>query len=158
MDETILVTGAFTPKGSKIINFLQSRGVEVIGVDKKGKEEDSQASKLFRLDLRHQESIKLLLTFCHPTTLIFCWEGQNDPSIINYSLIALWSLLAQASFTKVILVNNTVEGGTILSLMDHYLLILVEFFQREKNYELSIINEADNLLKSIKEIIIKGGE
>src|SRR3990167_1300799 len=140
--EQVLVANAMGYQGYKVANFLNNQGYYVIGVDRYFQEEKNRANKFFKLDLKYNDSVKLLGEFCKPTVLIFCAEKTQD----DYrSVIMLNNIINNInSFGYIILSLDYVprEVNNLEDLVRYNLATILGFSQTDN----MIITENDNLL------------
>ena len=157
----VIVSGAMSYKGVKIVNFLKNQGLKVIGVDKYSDSSKIRADKFFKLDLRRKDSVNLLLAFCRADTLVYCPDRfmENPFDSIDYNYPVYLNFL----------VNMKDKGlkNLVLCLEEKYshpqdpyqlsqfvLRALTDMFSQKYNFRSLVIDNNDNLLKSIKRFLI----
>lgn len=163
----VLIANCLSEKGEKISKFLENQGINTVGVDKYEDKEKNSASSFFKLNLRHPDSVRLMLALTNPSTLIYPWEPVKDKfNYPDYSSIELFSLLSIGSnqgINSVILCIDSLPDcdcaldGAYADMNQLVLKALVNDFVREYKMKSLIITKKDNLLKVIK-IFLKGGE
>ncbi len=159
MNNTILIAGGATQRGAKIGRFLRNKGYNVFGVDRTHTDKPVFA-RFFRMDMRHPESIALVMSIVKPTILIFCPEKvvQRDYSYPAYTTVL--DTAGKAGVKKVILCLDTIveKPKTFDEISQLALYQTTNVLQDEYKFESLIITEKDNLLREIKEFVGKGEE
>ena len=153
----ILVVNAMGYQGYKVTNFLNNQGHNVIAVDRYFQEDKNKANKFFKLDLKHKDSVKLLSELCKPEILVFCAEQNSDEyrdvvmlNNITGNIDTLKSLILSLDYvpTKVDNLNDLIR---------YNLVTLIRFYSIRNDANELIITSSDNLLKSIKSFLLRGG-
>ena len=155
----ILVTGAMSFQGSKIIQFLRSRDYNVIGVDKYINEDRNHATRFFKLDLKHRDSVRLLVDICKPTIVIYCYENTEQEEFVDFNAITFANLMINIdkdTLKEIVLCIDTLPEDPMISMKNIYkqnLLNLQHYFSHKYDINVTTILEEDNLLKCVKKVI-----
>lgn len=162
----ILVAGCTNSRGFKLAKFLLNRGFSVFGVDRFTNEEVEKAVRYFRIDLRHPQSMGLVMEVAKPTTIIFCPDinlGRDSFTNIDYSYIAYLNLLMKAVEYKVenvVLCLDEVKETpeTPIELTQLSLKLMTDIFSKHAGFETLLITRESNLLKEIKRFLLSNEE
>lgn len=158
----ILVVGLTTKKGFKISEFLISRGVSIYGVDNRSGMQGGiikGITRIFRLNPRHRDSMWLMFEIAKPDALIYCVAEGKGPTWDYNSFLSILFAAIERKITKVVLVINEdlpIETPKTLQHVETIAMGLVlHILSEEGNFEYVIINQKDNLLKTIKKFLVK---
>ncbi len=160
MENNILIAGVGTVRGIKLAKFLTRKGHNVYGVDRH-QPMDQIVKKFFRMDMRHQDNMELIMTIVKPTTLVFCPESVSPTYNSYISFSGVLGAAMKAGVKRVALClddifENPKDVDQVAQLAMSELLGVYVF----KNViESLIITKKSNLLKEMKEFCkTEGGE
>ncbi len=160
MENNILIAGACTLRGVKLAKFLTRKGHNVYGVDRH-QPIDQIVKKFFRMDMRHQDNMELIMTIVKPTTLIFCPEAVSNANNSYISFSGVLGSALKAGVRRVALcVDSIPEKPTNPDEISQVAMYqLLDVFKDEYQLETCVVTDKENLLKEMKEFCkIEGGE
>lgn len=160
MANNILIAGVCTPRGIKVAKFLTRKGYNVYGVDRHQPVENL-VKKFFRMDMRHQDNMELIMTIVKPTTLIFCPEAVSNTnnSYISFSGVLMSALKNGVRRVALCLDNLPDKPTNPEEISQNAMYQLLDVFKDEYQLETCVVTDKENLLKEIKEFVkIEGGE
>lgn len=162
----ILVAGCTNSRGFKLTKFLLNRGFSVFGVDRFHNDEVEQVVRYFRIDLRHPQSMELVMEVAKPTTVVFCPDinvSRDSFTNIDYSYIAYLNLLMNCvkfNVENIILCIDEVKENpeTPAELTQLSLSLMTNIFSKKAGLQNLIITRESNLLKEIKRFLLSNDE
>ncbi len=158
----VLVAGCTNSRGFKLTKFLINRGFSVFGVDRFLNDEVGKSVRYFRIDLRHPQSMDLVMQVAKPTTVIFCPDinlNRDSFTNIDYSYIAYLNLLmcsAKFNVKNLILCVDEIKTDpkTPMELTQLSLKIMTDIFSSHENFKSLVITKESNLLKEVKKFLL----
>lgn len=166
MNNNVVIAGCSSNRGTKLAKFLTDRGFTVYGVDRFSNDSIEGFARFFRIDLRHKDSMRLVMSIGQPDTAIFCGETahiNNSFEVLDQSYPAYLNFLINVVMQKVkriVLCIETIyiKPVTPFEVSQNALSQLTGVFSKQYNLESIIITNKENLLREIKDFILKGGE
>ena len=151
MENNILIAGSCTTRGIKVSKFLQRKGFDIFGVDRHHATE-LFVKKFFRMDMRHQDNMELVMTIVKPSVVIFCPEKVTPTynSYISFSGVLGAALNAGVSNIALCLdqVYDMPKDANEIAQLSMYHLLNV--YKASHNLNTLVITDSSNLLKEIK--------
>lgn len=153
-NKNILVAGCSTKKGIKIAKFLKDRGFIVYGLDR-FLDSHLKVFRFFKIDMRHVESMGLMLSIANPKFIIFCPDEilQIDYSYPSY--LGLLNAMTNNGIKNIILCLNNVDYNpkTLTDVSHLAMYHLTNIFINDHKLNTRILLKGDNLLKEIKRFV-----
>lgn len=163
MENNILIAGACTTRGIKLSKFLQRKGYSVFGVDRY-QPTTLLVKKFFRMDMRHQDNMALIMAIVKPNILVFCPEAVTPTYNSYISFSGVLGASIKAGVKNVVLCLDDIydlpkDINQIAQLSMYHLL---NVYKIQNSLDTLIITDHSNLLKEIKKFVtpknIKDGE
>ena len=166
MNNNVVIAGCSSNKGTKLAKFLTNKGFTVYGVDRFSNNSIEGFARFFRIDLRHKDSMGLVMAIGKPNTVIFCGETahiNNSFEVLDQSYCAylnfLISVIIQGVKKIVLCIEDVYAQPTSpFEVSQNALSEVTWLFKKKYNLEILIITKKQNLLREVKDFILKGGE
>ena len=146
-NNNILIVSFLNKKSKMIANFLEKRNFSVSVMDRVI---PSNLGKIqfFRIDTRHKENIKLVLSMVRPSVIVFCPEEVTGYSTCT----ALFPAMAESSNRNIIVCLDYIapDPKTVKEAFQWIINTLAEIYTDEYSLNTQILTDSDNLLKKTK--------
>ena len=96
MNSNVVIAGCSSNKGTKLAKFLTNRGLTIYGVDRFHNDSIEGFDRFFRIDLRHKDSMRLVMSIGQPSVAIFCGETghiNNSFEVLDQNYAAYLNFL-----------------------------------------------------------------